>query len=102
MTGGTISAAALYSGMRPRRILLIAAMLTATAAALAQDGQTGVVIVLDRLHDSVTIRQDQDGGAVARYKAPAKLLETIHAGDKVRFSVSEANNTKTITKIEAQ
>ena len=30
------------------------------------------------------------------------MLNTLHAGDKVTFSVSETGGTKTITKIEKQ
>ena len=30
------------------------------------------------------------------------MLTTLHAGDKVTFSVSETGGTKTITKIEKQ
>ena len=92
--------------MKLIRITLAAAMLmTIGAAAAAQEDRTGMATVVDRLHGSVTIRQqsgDHADGAVERYKAPVKLLENVHAGDKVKFSVTEANNTKTITKIEAQ
>lgn len=106
---GTFSAAAVYLAMKPERIILAAAMLTATGtAALAQQNLTGMVTVLDRLQGSVTIRHepsgagDNAGSTAGRYKAPVKLLENVHAGDKVRFSVTEANNTRTITKIEVQ
>lgn len=106
--GGTISPAAVCFAMKPEKLILAAAMLMASGiAAPGQENRTGTVTVLDRLHGSVTIRQEQGGtadagGVITRYRAPAKLLENVHAGDKVRFSVTGAKDTRTITKIEAQ
>jgi hypothetical protein len=42
------------------------------------------------------------GGATEQYKVQGGLLTTLHAGDKVSFSVSETGGTKTITKLEKQ
>jgi hypothetical protein len=36
-----------------------------------------------------------------RLKIKRELIDGVHAGDKVKFTVSETNGTKTITKIEA-
>ncbi|MGB5902803.1 MAG: hypothetical protein WBF99_05220 [Xanthobacteraceae bacterium] len=36
-----------------------------------------------------------------RWKIKRELIDGVHAGDKVKFTVSETNGTKTITKIEA-
>lgn len=36
-----------------------------------------------------------------RWKIKRDLIDGVHAGDRVKFSVSETNGTKTITKIEA-
>lgn len=36
-----------------------------------------------------------------RWKIKRELIDGVHAGDRVKFSVSETNGTKTITKIEA-
>ena len=38
-------------------------------------------------------------GITERFKIDPKLSETVHAGDKIKFSVSDSGNTKTITKI---
>lgn len=92
------------------KIALAGAMVAALgSAALAQEPRTGTVTVLDRLNGSITIQQPQSGttganaeGVVERFKIPLKMLDNVHAGDKVKFSVTEADNAKTITKIEAQ
>ncbi|MGB3448243.1 MAG: copper-binding protein [Xanthobacteraceae bacterium] len=96
--------------MKLAKTVLAGAMVAALgSAALAQEPRTGTVTVLDRLNGSITIQQPQSGttganaeGVVERFKIPLKMLDNVHAGDKVKFSVTEANNTKTITKIEAQ
>ncbi|GAB1717973.1 MAG: hypothetical protein NTAFB05_30150 [Nitrobacter sp.] len=38
-------------------------------------------------------------GITERFKIDPKLVETVHAGDKVKFSVSDSGDPKTITKI---
>ena len=40
--------------------------------------------------------------ATEQFKIQEGLLNTLHAGDKVTFTVSESGPTKTITKIEKQ
>jgi len=80
------------------------------SAALAQQARTGMVTMVDRINRSVAIQQTQggtvganSGGAVEEFKAQDGLsLDTLHAGDKVTFSASEAGGTKTITKFQAQ
>jgi hypothetical protein len=80
-----------------------------SSMALAQDALTGTVTMVNRINGTVTIQQAQSGtvGASAgvageQYKAQAGMLNTVHAGDKVSFSVSEAGGAKTITKLEKQ
>ena len=41
-------------------------------------------------------------GPTEQFKIDLKLSETVHAGDKVKYSVSESGDPKTITKIEAE
>lgn len=41
-------------------------------------------------------------GATTQFKIDHKLSETVHAGDKVTFSVSDSGDPKTITKIKAE
>ena len=38
-------------------------------------------------------------GIIERFKIDPKLSETVHAGDKVKFSVGDSGDPKTITKI---
>jgi hypothetical protein len=92
--------------------------------------QTGVVTVVNRLDGTVVIEPTKGSAtnaksaeaAEAAKKAAAEkaaaeraaeeasaehlkikhdLLDGVHAGDKIKFSVTETNGTKTITKIEA-
>ena len=88
-----------------------AALTLAGSAAFAQQATTGtgMVTVIDRLNDTVAIRPTQDGtvgantGAAAiEFKVKGASLENVHAGDRVKYSVTETDGTKTITKIEKQ
>jgi Cu/Ag efflux protein CusF len=96
--------------MRLAKMVLAASMLTAmSAAALAQQTLTGTVTTIDRINGTVAIQQTQSGtvgassgGATERFKVQDGMLNTLHAGDKVTVSVSEAGGTKTITKLEKQ
>lgn len=90
--------------------------------------QTGVVRIVNRLNGTVVIEPTKDSAKNAnpdaaaakaaaekaaaekaaaeeasaeRWKIKRELIDGVHAGDKVKFSVSETNGTKTITKIEA-
>jgi Cu/Ag efflux protein CusF len=77
---------------------------------LAQQALTGTVTKVDRINGSVAIKQAQSGtvganaaGAGEEFKAQEGLsLDTLHAGDKVTFSVSETGGVKKITKFETQ
>ena len=90
----------------------------------------GLVTVVDRLNGTIAIRAEQNKpdeakasdkekpegtkaegtkaegtkaeGAIERFKIDVKLSETVHAGDKVKFSVGDSGDPKTITKIEAE
>jgi opacity protein-like surface antigen len=78
------------------------------SAAFAQQPLTGTVVQIDRINGTVSIRQTQSGttgsnsnGAAEQFKAPSGFsLDTLHAGDTVTFSVTEAGGSKTITKLE--
>ncbi|WP_439923499.1 hypothetical protein [Nitrobacter sp. JJSN] len=41
-------------------------------------------------------------GITEQFKIDPKLSETVHAGDKVKFSSGDSGDPKTITKIEAE
>jgi Cu/Ag efflux protein CusF len=86
----------------------VAALITIQSAAFAQQAQTGTVTKIDRLSGTLTVQQTPTGtvGAGAGTAAEefkvqdAAMLEAVHAGDKVSFSVSGAEGAKTITKLE--
>jgi hypothetical protein len=96
--------------MRLAKVVLGSSMFTViSSVALAQQGLTGMITTIDRLNGTIAIQQTQSGtvgansgGATEQYKIQGGLLNTLHAGDKVTFSVSEAGGTKTITKLEKQ
>ena len=93
-----------------KTVLGVSTLAVISSVTLAQQAPlTGTVTTVDRISGTVTIQQTQSGtvGASAgaageQYKVQAGMLTTLHAGDKVSFSVSEAGGTKTITKLEKQ
>jgi Cu/Ag efflux protein CusF len=88
-----------------------AALTFISSASLAQQATTGTgtVTIVDRLNNTVAIRPAQDGtvgantgGAAVAFGAKGVSLENVHAGDKVKYSATETDGAKTITKIEKQ
>jgi hypothetical protein len=87
-----------------------AAFVVAGSAVYAQQSHTGTITQINRLNNTIAIRQTQNGtvganaaGAVEEFKAGNGIsLETLHAGDRVSYSESEADGAKTITKIDRQ
>ena len=83
-------------------------VLSLGTAALAQQALTGIVTQVDRINGTVAIRQTQAGtvgtspSAAEEYKAPGVPLDNFHAGDAVKFSVTESGGVKTIAKIDRQ
>jgi hypothetical protein len=77
--------------------------------ALAQQDITGMVTMIDRLNGTIAIQKMQDAtvganpsGPIEQYKVQdGKLLDTVHAGDRVAFSTT-GNGVKTITKLQKQ
>jgi Cu/Ag efflux protein CusF len=96
--------------MRLAKVILAGSMLTLVGSvALAQQALTGTVTTVNRISGTVAVQQTQggtvganSGGATEQFKVQGDLLNTLHAGDKIKFSASEAGGTKTITKIEKQ
>ena len=96
--------------MRLAKTVLAAFVLTAiSSVTLAQQTLTGTVTTIDRINGTIAIQQTQSGtvgastgGATEQFKVPDGMLNTLHAGDKVTLSVSEAGGTKTIIKLEKQ
>jgi hypothetical protein len=85
-----------------------AALTMAGSVAFADQTMTGTVTRIDRTNGTVVIQQTQDGtvgasdGNVAeQFKTQnGSLLDAVHAGDRVTFSVTGTGDTKTITKFE--
>jgi hypothetical protein len=115
--------------MRLAKMILAGSMLTViSSAALAQSSvalaqatqptqetapppgtQKGLVTVVNRLSNTIAIEPTQSdskeasgGRSSNQFKIDHKLSETVHAGDKVKFSVSDSGDPKTITKIETE
>ncbi|MGO8908824.1 MAG: copper-binding protein [Bradyrhizobium sp.] len=87
-----------------------AALAIIGSVALAQQAATGTITGINRLNNTITIRQTQNGtvganaaGAAEQFKVQGGLsLEDWHAGDKVSFSTMETGETRTITKLQKQ
>ena len=87
-----------------------AALTILSTSALAQQALTGTVMRIDRLNGTVGIQQTPagtvgagGGGAAEQFKVQSGIsLETLHAGDKVNFSVAGSGDTRTITKLDRQ
>jgi Copper binding periplasmic protein CusF len=97
--------------MKLARMTLAGAMLVAVPSiTLAQQSLTGTITTIDRLNGTIAIRQAQsgtvgaNGGAATdqQFKAPIGMLDTVHAGDRIAFTVSDSGGKKTITKIDKQ
>jgi len=98
--------------MKIARILSagIAALAIAGSAAVAQQALTGTITGINRINDTVAIKQTQSGtvgantgGAAEEFKVQkGQSLEDLHAGDRVSFSVTETGGIRTITKLQKQ
>ncbi|TMK10511.1 MAG: copper-binding protein [Alphaproteobacteria bacterium] len=96
--------------MKIAKVILAAGTAALTiigSATLAQEALTGTLTKVDRINRTVAIQPSQSGttgantGAAEEFKAQDGLsLETLHAGDKVTFSVTETGGIKTITKLQ--
>ena len=92
----------------------LAALIALSSASFAQQGLTGTVTRIDRLDGTVSIqlqKPQNQGGTVGANTGPAEelktkvqgnLLNTLHAGDRVKFSITDAGGAKTISNLERQ
>jgi ABC-type glutathione transport system ATPase component len=96
-----------------------------TQQAPSAETRKGLVTIVNRLNGTIAIREEQDDKGkekdkegkekekdkakadaedmATRFKIDHKLSESVHAGDKVKFSVRDGgdpNTEKTITKID--
>jgi hypothetical protein len=96
--------------MRHAKTVLAACMLTIiSSATLAQQALTGTVTTINRINGTIAIQRTPSGtvgasggGATEQFKVQGGLLDTLHAGDRGTFSVSETGGTKTVTSFEKQ
>jgi hypothetical protein len=102
--------------MKTAKMMLagFAALTALSSASFAQQGLTGTVTRIDRLDGTISIQlqmpQNQGGTVGANTGAPTELktkvqgnlLNTLHAGDRVKFSLTGTEGTKTITDVERQ
>ena len=86
-----------------------AAAIGILASSAFADDMTGMVTRIDRLNNTISIQQVQKGtvgggaGALQEYKAKdAAMLDTVHAGDRVSFTATNADGTGTLTKLQKQ
>ncbi|MBC9876461.1 copper-binding protein [Bradyrhizobium sp. INPA01-394B] len=93
-------------------ILAGAAAVTMLASSAFADDMTGMVTSINRLNNTISIQEVQKGtvggsaggaGALQQYKAkdPA-MLDAVHAGDRVTYSVTDADGASTLTKLQKQ
>jgi hypothetical protein len=96
------------------------AALTLSSVASAEQAMTGTVTRIDRLDGTIAIQLQKTptqsgtvgantGGAKTdgpaeelKTKVQGNLLNVLHAGDRVKFSLTEAGGTQTITNLERQ
>jgi hypothetical protein len=107
--------------MKTARIMLAGlAALTLGSVASAQQPMTGTVTRIDRIDGTISIQLQKTptqsgtvgantGGAKTdepaeelKTKVQGNLLNVLHAGDRVKFSLTEAGGTKTISNVERQ
>ncbi len=80
------------------------------SAASAEQTMSGMITKIDRLNGTIAIQQTQDGtvgantgGVTPEFKVQdAKLLDDVHAGDRVTFSTTDNGGAKTITTLKRQ
>jgi Cu/Ag efflux protein CusF len=91
------------------KVVLVGAATLISFAAMAQQELTGTITKVDRISGTVAIKQTQSGttgantGGAEEFKTPqGSSLDTLHAGDRVTYSVTETNGVRTITKFQKQ
>ena len=80
------------------------------AAAFAQETTAGMITGINRLNGTIAIKPIQHGtvgssagDAAEEFKVQdGGMLDGVHAGDRVIFSLSAQGGAKTITKLERQ
>jgi hypothetical protein len=101
--------------MKTAGIMITVAAITFCGSAFAQQqGIEGTITGINRLTGTVAITPTQSAtvgsNAPASVPVPAEqfkvkdgaLLDAVHAGDRVTYSVAETGGMKTITKLDRQ
>ncbi len=96
--------------MRLARLILAGSMLTIISSVTwAQQPLTGMVTTIDRISGTIAIKRAQSDtvgakadGLVEKYKVQGSMLDAVHAGDRVSFTIGESGGTKALTKLEKQ
>jgi hypothetical protein len=95
-------------------MMTIAAVSLWGPALAQQQGSAGTITGINRLTGTVAITPTQDAtvGSNGPVSAPAPseqfkvkdgaMLDAVHAGDRVTYSVAETGGVKTITKLDRQ
>lgn len=96
--------------MKAAKSILASAMAMGISVgpALAQQDIAGMITQINRLNGTIAIQQIQNKTVGASTDGPTeefkvqdgKLLDTVHAGDRVTYSVAGDGGTKTITKLQ--
>jgi Cu/Ag efflux protein CusF len=80
-----------------------------SSVTLAQQTLTGTITKVDRINGTIAIQQApsgtvgaSSGAAIDEFKLQGSMLEALHAGDRVTYSISEVSGKKTISKIDRQ
>src|ERR1700729_450116 len=79
-------------------------------AARADDSQTGQVIQLNRLTNTISIKRVQTGtvgantaGAAEDFKVKDGVVtDNLHAGDRISFQSADKNGVKTLTGFKVE
>ena len=95
-------------------MITIAAIALCGSVSAQQQGSAGTITGINRLTGTVAITPTQSGtvgsNAPAPEPAPSEefkvkdgaLLDAVHAGDSVTYTVAETGGVKTITKLDRQ
>jgi Cu/Ag efflux protein CusF len=95
-------------------MIMVTATVFCSSAQAQQQGSAGTITGINRLTGTVAITPTQDAtvGSNGPTVAPAPseqfkvkdggMLDAVHAGDRVTYSVAESGGVKTITKLDRQ
>jgi hypothetical protein len=89
-------------------MITVAAIALCGSVSAQQQGMAGTITGINRLTGTVAITPTQSGtvgsNTPASEPAPSDraLLDAVHAGDSVTYTVAETGGVKTITKLDRQ